>query len=291
MGFSRQEYWSGLPGPPPGDLLDQGTKPASLMSPALTSRFFTISTMLIMGRGNTGTLHNWKGKVSGWPTAGQWWPVRRILGKENIGLENSFFFCFSWRLMGNLQFSSIGTWSHLPTPSSSQGPRDFPKSFTTELVPKGQREICPFLPSVIHSGSFSHYLPSSSNLAPGASLILNDRTRWKSEREELSAEVRVRCFGDISLSSRDEADFPKSVIIRWTKTFQEFITLIRHSRWEILFWDLGWAGSSLVKAEMHRYHTEKVADNINSVEKWKFSYARKPAWVEKVVLLWGRVMM
>ena len=31
MGFSRQEYWSGLPSPPPGDLPDPGIKPASLM--------------------------------------------------------------------------------------------------------------------------------------------------------------------------------------------------------------------------------------------------------------------
>ena len=29
MGFSRQEYWSGLPGPPPGDLPDPGIEPAS----------------------------------------------------------------------------------------------------------------------------------------------------------------------------------------------------------------------------------------------------------------------
>ena len=35
MGFPRQEYWSGLPCPPPGDLPDPGIKPASLMSPAL----------------------------------------------------------------------------------------------------------------------------------------------------------------------------------------------------------------------------------------------------------------
>ena len=35
MGFSRKEYWSGLPGPPPGDLLDPGIKPTSLTSPAL----------------------------------------------------------------------------------------------------------------------------------------------------------------------------------------------------------------------------------------------------------------
>ena len=35
MGFSRQEHWSGLPCPPPGDLPDPGIKPISLMSPAL----------------------------------------------------------------------------------------------------------------------------------------------------------------------------------------------------------------------------------------------------------------
>ena len=32
MGFSRQEYWSGLPCSPPEDLPDPGTEPASLMS-------------------------------------------------------------------------------------------------------------------------------------------------------------------------------------------------------------------------------------------------------------------
>ena len=34
MGFSRQEYESGLPHPPPGDLLDLGIKPSALISPA-----------------------------------------------------------------------------------------------------------------------------------------------------------------------------------------------------------------------------------------------------------------
>ena len=43
MGFSRQEYWSGLSCSPPGDLPDPGIEPASLMSPALTSGFFTTS--------------------------------------------------------------------------------------------------------------------------------------------------------------------------------------------------------------------------------------------------------
>ena len=45
MGFSRQEYWSGLQFPPPGDLPNTGIKPASLMSPALAGRFFTTSTV------------------------------------------------------------------------------------------------------------------------------------------------------------------------------------------------------------------------------------------------------
>ena len=40
MGFSRQEYWSGLLCPPPGDLPKPGIKPASLMSPALAGGFF-----------------------------------------------------------------------------------------------------------------------------------------------------------------------------------------------------------------------------------------------------------
>ena len=35
MGFSRQEYWSGLPFPPPGDLPDPGIEPTSPASSAL----------------------------------------------------------------------------------------------------------------------------------------------------------------------------------------------------------------------------------------------------------------
>ena len=43
-GFSRQEYWSGLPCPPPGDLPDPGTEPKSPMPPALAGGFFIAST-------------------------------------------------------------------------------------------------------------------------------------------------------------------------------------------------------------------------------------------------------
>ena len=35
MGFSRQEYWSGLPCPPPGDLPNSGIEPLSLTLPVL----------------------------------------------------------------------------------------------------------------------------------------------------------------------------------------------------------------------------------------------------------------
>ena len=43
MGFSRQEFWSGLPCPPPGDLPDPETEPMSPKSPALAGGFFTTS--------------------------------------------------------------------------------------------------------------------------------------------------------------------------------------------------------------------------------------------------------
>ena len=45
MGFSRQEYRSGLPCLPPEDLPDPGIEPVSLVSPALAGRFFTTSAI------------------------------------------------------------------------------------------------------------------------------------------------------------------------------------------------------------------------------------------------------
>ena len=43
MGFSRQEYQSGLPFPSPGDLPDLGIKSESFASPELAGKFFTTS--------------------------------------------------------------------------------------------------------------------------------------------------------------------------------------------------------------------------------------------------------
>ena len=44
MGFSRQEYWSGLLCPSPEDLPDSGIEPVFLTSPALAGRLFNTST-------------------------------------------------------------------------------------------------------------------------------------------------------------------------------------------------------------------------------------------------------
>ena len=52
VGFFRQEYWSGLPCPPPGDLPDPGIEPTSLMSPALAGGFFISGATLF---GSTGS--------------------------------------------------------------------------------------------------------------------------------------------------------------------------------------------------------------------------------------------
>ena len=57
LGFSRQEYWSGLPCPPPGDLPNPGIQPMSLMSPALAGRFFITSTTWGPHISRTGPVH------------------------------------------------------------------------------------------------------------------------------------------------------------------------------------------------------------------------------------------
>ena len=42
MGFPRQEYWSGLPSPFPGDLPNIGIEPVSFVSPALQVEFLPL---------------------------------------------------------------------------------------------------------------------------------------------------------------------------------------------------------------------------------------------------------
>ena len=48
-GFSRQEYWSGLPFPSPGDLPDPRIEPIPPLSPTLAGRFFTTEPPILFG--------------------------------------------------------------------------------------------------------------------------------------------------------------------------------------------------------------------------------------------------
>ena len=50
MGSVRQEYWSGLPFPTPGDLPEPGIEPTFLPSPALAGGLFTTSTTGLEGK-------------------------------------------------------------------------------------------------------------------------------------------------------------------------------------------------------------------------------------------------
>ena len=83
--FSRQEYWTGLPFPPPGDLPDPGTKPTSPVPPALQVDFFTTEP---------------PGKPQGC-----WGSIRL----------NNFV------KVSQLQFGQAPSWTHSFTPVATQG--------------------------------------------------------------------------------------------------------------------------------------------------------------------------
>ena len=55
MGFARQEHWSGLSFPSPGDLPHPGTEPTSLVSLVLAGRFLTTGAAWeVLGRHREG---------------------------------------------------------------------------------------------------------------------------------------------------------------------------------------------------------------------------------------------
>ena len=90
VGFSRQEYWSGLPFPSPGDLPNLGIEPVSLTSPALGGGFFTTSA-------------TWEAPTRKFaPNARAGWAVLEVL---------------AWREV-DLSLSSVSTWT-LSSPHTS----------------------------------------------------------------------------------------------------------------------------------------------------------------------------
>ena len=66
MGFSRQDYWSGLPRPLSEDLPDPGIEPSSLMSPALGGGFFTTSAMTVILDNALSVLPPWLSSLNPW---------------------------------------------------------------------------------------------------------------------------------------------------------------------------------------------------------------------------------
>ena len=90
-GFSRQEFWSVLPFPPPGDLPNPGIEPKSLMSPALAGRFFMSSGTWEALRNSLAILKNVTPTMTIWPfnsmntryivlfTIGEKWKQRKCL--------------------------------------------------------------------------------------------------------------------------------------------------------------------------------------------------------------------
>ena len=60
MGFSRQESWSGLLCPPPGDFSNPGIKPVSPVAPALQADYLLLNHWLSPERGESSTILNLK---------------------------------------------------------------------------------------------------------------------------------------------------------------------------------------------------------------------------------------
>ena len=87
LGFCRQEYWSGLPCPPPGDPPDPRIEPVSLLSPALAGRPQGIPESLVGKESACNAVDPssipWLGKSLG---EGKGYPL------PYYGLENSMYY-------------------------------------------------------------------------------------------------------------------------------------------------------------------------------------------------------
>ena len=100
MRFSRQEYWSGLPFPPPGNLPNPGIEPTSPMFPTLAGRFFTTSATWEATLYNTGTeksqslvedAYTWRYTPNAWANLYEHdWTWTHVHILESSQLEGSF---------------------------------------------------------------------------------------------------------------------------------------------------------------------------------------------------------
>ena len=137
MGFSRQEYWSGLPWPPPGDLPHPRIEPASLRSPVLAGRFFTTSTTW-----EDPKAWYWQKIIFKKRVAHNWnWPNRT----HSHHSTKSYIYTWLVFLVKTSGFSFF-TFPLLP---SRFGMVDLVENFEVKLELKGWGEICSTLFQVV----------------------------------------------------------------------------------------------------------------------------------------------
>ena len=84
MGFSRQEYWSGLPFLSPGDLPDPGIEPPSLMSPKLAGATREALSARVQNRVTFKGLESRQGALEVWE------------GPSPVGLDSLVLKALSW---------------------------------------------------------------------------------------------------------------------------------------------------------------------------------------------------
>ena len=86
MGFSRQEYWSGLPFPPPGDTPESGIEPMTLVSPTLQVGSLPLS--------------HWGNSASVFPMNNQsWFPLglTGLISLQSKGFSRVFSSTVVWK--------------------------------------------------------------------------------------------------------------------------------------------------------------------------------------------------
>ena len=125
MRFSRQEYWSGLPYPPPEDLSNPGIKPTSLMSPALAGIFFISSAAweaqklidivavvpCLVTQSCLTLCHPMDCSTPGFPVLHHLLELLKLMSIESVMPSNHLIFCCPFLLLSSV-FPSIRVFSN-----------------------------------------------------------------------------------------------------------------------------------------------------------------------------------
>ena len=111
----QAKYWSGVPFPPPGDLLDPGVKPMSLTSPALADRFFTSeppgNPTILWGEHHHPCLADEVLKTSWveqmWERMTRRWSHKPFLGAKTLSLNDAFLDLEERKLPASFPWNSV----------------------------------------------------------------------------------------------------------------------------------------------------------------------------------------